>query len=314
MQVDPTTTTRLRWAAFRVRQHWRWGRNQGFGRLIEEDQLNPLTRASLAVSKWRWRRAHAIAPAAVPVFVVGLQRSGTNMVVRGLEVSPQFEVHNENSSGAFRRFRLLPDPEIRALVERSGHRYVLFKPLADSHRTPELLDHLGTPSPGRAIWIYRSVDGRVRSALAKFGPNNLEVLREIAAGRGDALWQRQGLTPELLDLVGRFDYDRMSPESAAALFWYVRNALFFELALDRRDDVLLVHYDAVVRDPEGVMRTICAFLDFPFDPKLTAHVAARGTPGAAPLDLDPEIRELCTEMQARLDAAAEARTAALLGA
>src|SRR3954451_5954822 len=233
MYVDPTRTSRLRWTAFRVRQHWQWARKQGVGRLIEEDQLNPLTRASLALSKWRWRRVHSVAPMAVPVFVVGVQRSGTNMVVRGLEVAPQFEVHNENSGRAFRRFRLLPDPEIRALVERSGHRYVLFKPLADSHRTGALLDGLGTPSPGRAIWIYRSVDGRVRSALAKFGPNNLEVLREIAAGGGQDLWQRQGLTPELLDVVRGFDYERLSPESAAALFWYLRNELFFEQGLDR---------------------------------------------------------------------------------
>ena len=313
MKLDPATTSRLRWTAFRVREHWRWGRTQGFGRLIEEDQLNPLSRATLAVTKWRWRRTHAIAPAAIPVYVVGLQRSGTNMVVRGLEASPEFEVHNENSGRAFRRFRLLPDPEIRALVERSGHRYVLFKPLADSHRTAELLDGLGTQSPGRAIWVYRSVDGRVRSALAKFGSNNLAVLREIAAGRGEELWQRQGLSPELLELVGRFDYDRLTPESAAALFSYLRNALFFELGLDRREDVLPVHYDALVRDPETVMRTVCAFLDFPYDAKLSAHVAPRGERNPTPLVLDPEIRKLCSAMQSRLDAAAGARSAALLG-
>jgi hypothetical protein len=314
MEVDPATRSRLRWIAFRIREHWRWGRTQGFGRLIEEDQLNPVARIALGAGKWRWRRVHEVAPNAIPVYVVGVQRSGTNMVVRGLETSPEFEVHNENSGRAFRRFRLLPDPEIRALVERSGHRYVLFKPLADSHRTAELLDGLGTPSPGRAIWVYRSVDGRVRSALTKFGSNNLVVLREIAAGRGNGLWQRQGLSAELLALVRSFDYERLSPESAAALFWYLRNTLLFELGLDRREDVLPVHYDALVRGPETVMRTVCAFLAFPYDPKLTAHVTSRQARNAAPLAIDPVIRERCTALQSRLDAAAEARRAALFGA
>ena len=68
------------------------------------------------------------------MFVVGLQRSGTNMLVRGLEASPEFEVHNEDDTKAFRRFRLKSNDQIRALVTRSGHSYILFKPLCDSCR------------------------------------------------------------------------------------------------------------------------------------------------------------------------------------
>jgi len=108
----------------RIRRHWRWGRQQGFGRLIEEDQLNPVTRLRLASSKRRWRRQHHVAPNAVPVYLIGLQRSGTNMVARGLEEAPEFEVRNENDRAAFERFQLRPDPVIRDLVARSGPRFV----------------------------------------------------------------------------------------------------------------------------------------------------------------------------------------------
>lgn len=299
----------LQWLLLRLRRHWRWAREQGFGRLIEEDELNPLARVSRAAGKWRWRRAHAVAPTAVPVFLVGVQRSGTNMIVRGLEAAPEFQVYNENDRRAFERFRLRPLPTIRALVERSGHRYVLFKPLCDSHRTGELLDELGAHSPGRAVWAYRSFDGRVRSALAKFGSNNLVVLREIAAGRGDHLWQAQGLSDESLDLIRSFDYDRMNAESASALFWYVRNALYFELGLHERDDVMLVSYDAFVADTEATMRAVCAFLAFPFHPRLTAHVEARDAPLQRPLEIDPEIRSRCEALEGRLDEAARAKTA-----
>ena len=134
----------------------------------------------------------------MPIFLVGLQRSGTNMLARALETSPEFEVHNENDSRAFDRFRLKPDLVIRNLVASSAHRYILFKPLIDSHRINGLLDQLATPTPGRALWVYRSVEGRTRSAIAKFGDNNLWVLRAIAAGRTDGLWQAEHLPASVL--------------------------------------------------------------------------------------------------------------------
>ena len=282
----------------RVGRHARWARDQGVGRLIEEDQLNPLERIPLARAKRRWRRAHQVAPNAVPVFVVGVQRSGTNMLVRGLERSPEFEVRNENDREAFDRFRLRSDAEIRALVERSGHRYVLFKPLIDSHRVPRLLD-LGTPSPGRAIWAYRDVDGRVRSSVAKFGDSNLQALRRIAAG-DTGIWQAGALSEERLALIRSLDLAGITPESGAALFWWLRNHLYFDLDLHARPDVTLARYEATVEDPEAAVRRICGFLDFPFRPELAEHVDRRAASARPPLPLDARVRELCDALQERL--------------
>jgi hypothetical protein len=301
MKTETGRESRARWIAMRLRRHWDWGRRQGFRRLIEEDQLNPLERGALSLRKWQWRRRHDVAPNAVPVYLVGVQRSGTNMLVRGLERSPEFEVRNENDNEAFERFQLRPDPLIRDLITRSGHRYVLFKPLCDSHRVDEILDHLGTPSPGRAIWAYRSVNGRVRSALAKFGSNNLDVLSEIAAGHGDHRWQAQGLSAENRALVESYDYSTMTPETAAALFWFIRNSLYFELGLDRREDVALASYDRFLSDPERSMKGLCRFLDFPYDPELSAHIEQRAPARRDPLDIDQSVRRLCDDLSRRLD-------------
>ncbi len=293
-------------------RHWRWGLQQGFGRLIEEDQLDPLARAANAARKWRWRRAHGVAPGhAVPVYLVGVQRSGTNMLVRGLERSPEFETHNENDRRVFHRFQLRSDATVADVVRASRHRYVLFKPLCDSHRVDHLLDHLSAQAPGRAIWAYREVDGRVRSAIAKFGDSNLRVLAEIAAGGADWRWQAQRLSQESLELVRSFDYSAMTPESAAALFWYVRNALYFELGFHDRDDVMLSSYDALVADPELAIRPLCGFLGVAWDPRLVAHISPRPNSARPPLPLDPEIRARCDALQASLDnAAAEKARAA----
>ena len=285
-------------------RHLRWARQDGLSSLIEEDDLRPVRRATSAWRKWRWRRANDVAAGtAMPVWLVGVQRSGTNMVVRGLEESPEVEVHNENDGAAFERFRLRPDPVVRQLILASRHRRVLFKPLCDSHRVGDLLA-LETPTAGRAIWAYRGVDGRVRSALAKFGDTNLRVLTEIAAGRGADLWQAQRLSFESLELIGSFDWASTSPASAAALFWYVRNMLYFDLGLDRRDDVLLSSYDALVAAPELATRVLATFLGLDWQPALAAHIERRDGGRTAPVDLDPRVRRLCQDLEARLDAAA----------
>jgi hypothetical protein len=298
---DLSAVSSLRWFAFRVRRHLGWARTQGVGRLIEEDELDPFERIPNRIRKARWRRTHDVSPKATPVFLVGVQRSGTNMLVRGLERAPEFEVHNENDRATFDRFRLRPDPVIRSVVMRSPHEFVLFKPLCDSHRTAELLDGLGTPTSGRAIWAYRAVDGRVRSALAKFGDSNLRALSRIASGGGARMWQAQGLSEESLELIRGFDYARLDPASAAALFWYVRNSLYFELGLSERADVIPLSYEAMLARPEETMRGLCAFLELPFTPALIEHVEQRGGRGGRLEDIDPVIRSHCDTLQERLD-------------
>lgn len=303
----PHEASNLARAKVRVQRHVHWGRTQGIGRLVEEDNLDPVERVRTAVSKARWRAGHGVEPGtAAPVWLVGVQRSGTNMVVRGLETRPEFEVHNENDSKVFERFELRPDREVAAVIAASRHAYVLFKPLCDSHRTPELLDGIGAGAPGRAIWAYRGVDGRVRSAVAKFGDVNLQVLARIAAGRGDGLWQAQRLSADSRDLIASFDYDAITPEDGAALFWLVRNRLFFELDLSERSDTTIVNYDALVADPATVMSALCRFLDFPYRAGLVGHVEVRSAGREARLDLNPRVREACEELQGRLDAAAAA--------
>ena len=288
----------------RVHRHWRWGRRQGFRRVVEEDELNPFTRASNAYQKRRWRAHHPVPEGtAMPIYLVGAQRSGTNMLVRGFQTSPEFEVYNENNRRAFRDFRLRSDETIAGIVGRSKHRYVLFKPLIDSHRIDHLLDELPVAAPGRALWAYRNVDGRVRSAIAKFGDSNLRALKDIAAGKGANRWEAQRLSSENIELIRSFNYEAMDPSSASALFWYVRNSLFFELKLNRRPDVMLISYDSFVLGPEENMRLVCEHIGFPWSPRLTAHVEPRVHGNPNPLALEPSVRRLCDDLQGRLAAA-----------
>jgi hypothetical protein len=211
-------------------------------------------------------------------------------------------VYNESRrSAAFRDFQLREDAVIRSLVEKSHHRCVAFKSLCDSHRLPHLLDHLETPVKGRAIWIYRSMEGRTRSAVARFGDHDLRTLRALACDQAAGSWESAGLLPGQRELLGQLDFDRMTPESAAALWWWVRNSLFFDLGLSERKDVALTSYERFITEPESTMRSLCSFLDISYDRRMAAGIAPRPAPMLGDLDIEPSIRTLCSELESRLD-------------
>ena len=295
----------MRRTVARVRRNAYWVRTQGLGRLLEEKDIDPVRTLPSAVRTWNYARSHPRAVGrARPVYLLGVQRSGTNMLVRGFGTAPEVEVHNENDRAAFDRYKLRPDPVIEDIIAASRHTHVLFKPLCDSHRAPHLLDGIAASVEPRAIWAYRDVDGRVRSALAKFGDGNLQVLREFADGTNTTRWHVARIAPDTADLVRSFDYDTLTPESGAALMWYVRNRLYFDLDLDARDDVYLASYNDFLADPVGTMRPLAAFLGFPYRDELVAHVSARPATHQAALAIDPSIRAACDDLTSRLAAAA----------
>lgn len=306
----PENRSALGRARARIGRHVQWAREGGIGRLIEEDNLDPRERIKAARARKAWVAAHPNVPGgARAAYVVGVQRSGTNMLTRGLDAMPEVEVHNENDKGVFERFQLRSPQVVTQVVAASPHQVVLFKPICDSHDTDKLLDLFAdAPNPARALWAYRNVDDRVRSAVAKFGDVNQRVMARIAQTGVDGSWQTGRMTPEVLEAIRSCDPQRLDAQSGAALFWWARNSLYFTTGLDARADVMPVSYEQVVADPQARLESVCRFLGLPYRQQVSAHVdtrtAARGH--KAPLELAPAVRALTDELGERLDAAADA--------
>lgn len=296
----------LRWAGLLCRNLY-WGRTHGWSDLIEEHDLNPLVRVRRGWRKVLWRAGNCVGPGeARPILLFGAQRSGTNMVTHGLSEAPQFEVFNEGNPRAFANYRLRPEADISALTLHSRHRFVLFKPLLDSHLAARLLDDWSWPQPPRAIWVYRDVVARARSAVAKFGDSNLRVLKRRAESESYRHWQlgdEEGLSEESEALLDSFDPKRLTALDGAALFWLVRNRLYFELGLDRRDDVVLVGYEGFIARPEETMGRLCATIGLDCEPRLVAHVRPRIHNSASGDGIDARILALCRGLAADLHAA-----------
>jgi hypothetical protein len=226
------------------------------------------------------------------------------MLVRALKVSPEVEAYNDGDRAAFDRYRLRDTDVVRTLVSRSRQRFVVFKPILDGHRALTLLDDLGVEEPPKAIWLYRNVDDRARSALEKFGPSALDAMRDIAAGIDGDHWQAQGLSGDSLDLVRRINWERASPADGASMAWYVQNRLYFEYGLVERADVIPLPYDALVREPLETMKIVCRFLGVSWDSRIPADIDARSIGRRSQLPLDPRIRTCCDQLEDDLDNAA----------
>jgi hypothetical protein len=294
----------LRSLRTRLLTHYRRLEREGIVPVLRDD----LRRGRLGLRRFLWRIAHDYSPNAIPVYVVGIQRSGTDMLVEAFERTPEAEIYNESrSSKAFFRFALRSDEVIASLVESSRHRCIVFKPLCDSHRVVHLMEGLGTPSRGRSIWIYREVEARVRSVLAHWPEGTRQVIRDIAEGRD--VWEAGGLSQERLEFVRSIDHTRLTRPSEAALLWYLRNELFFDLGLDERDDVALVSYERFVTDPQRFMKLLVGLAGVSFRPSMVESVGRRPPPVSGTIEIDPAIRELCDDLQRRLDAEFERRLA-----
>ena len=98
-----------------------------------------------------------------------------------------------------------------------------------------------------------------------------------------------------------------SPAAAYTLRWYVRNGLVFDLELDQKEDVLLVNYERLVREPGPEFARIFAFMGCPFDPKLAADIHAESVGKERMPDVPDELQALCRERYLQLEQA-EAKT------
>jgi hypothetical protein len=245
-------------------------------------------------------------PAAVLV-VLGCQRSGTTLMTEILGADPAAKVYPEHSSlsASDRRNHLrLGSYAATALrVARSRHPLVVLKPLVESQRAAELLDALPC---ARGLWMFRHYADVAHSNLARFGRNNgVRNLRSIVTRRPDD-WRSEGVSEAVAKVATHHFSDAMSPWDAAAVFWWARNALFFEQALDRRQDVRICRYEELVAEPERVVRAVYDFagIAYPGNHVLDG-ITDRSVGNGRKIELSRDVRELCDAMLARLESATE---------
>ncbi len=231
-------------------------------------------------------------------FVVGCQRSGTNMLLAVLDKSPETWTYEEDDPKAFDRYRIKPLDVRNRLIASARCRWVAFKPICDSQHTDRLLAvHPGS----RAVWIFRQYQDVVNSTLAKWPKTQVNHLRRIATDDPDPHWITERISPENRQLVKTVFNEEISTATAAALKWYLRNSFYFELGLhERPGDVLLVQYENLVTMPHEHFQQVFDFLGLEYRPEYSGDVFQSSVGKAREPEIDPFVRDLCETLMTRL--------------
>ncbi|WP_246265702.1 sulfotransferase [Aromatoleum diolicum] len=251
----------------------------------------------LLVSKFAYQWMQQNSPWQV-VFVAGMQRSGTNMLMDRLERSFLTDVYHERDPRAFDNYRMRDRATIRELISHSRAPAFVIKALCELEQLHGLMDEF---APAKTLWIVRDYRDAVRSALASFGNFTRQVQR-IVADRTVNDWRAAGMSEATHLMVGKLWHPGMSEASAAALIWYFRNTLFFEQGLDHDARVRLIAYESLVQNPETECRSIFEFLEIPFTRDITRGVFSTSIRHRPLSEIEEPVAELCEGLARRFEA------------
>ena len=233
------------------------------------------------------------------VFVSGVQRSGTNMLMDIVEGCLLTDVFHETDRRAYDDYELKPPATIRHLYEKSKAPHVVFKALCEGHALKEMLDSYDV---AKGVWVYRSYGDVVNSMLKSF-PSQAAVIQRLVDDPASNRWIGKGMSEATHELLKHYWHPAISDESAAALIWYLRNTLFFEQQLDEDERVSLVCYEDMVRHPDQLFPALGKSLGLVIPGKAYTGVFKSSISKEHSPQIEPQVRLLCDRMAARLEGA-----------
>lgn len=251
---------------------------------------NALWRASKALRHWA-----RPAPVRQHVFVAGVQRSGTNLLMDVLDANWETQVFHETDPRAFKHYEMRDLYTIHRLVADSRAPVFVIKALCELDRIRELMDEF---TPASCLWIVRDWRDSVHSAIKSFG---YFVAQWRRLSKGDASdWRGRGMSSATRKLLADLYRDDASEAEGAAIMWLYRNSLFFELGLETDSRVRCVFYEDLVQHPRQQVKAVYEFLGLHgFDDGVATRIHARSVRHHSPQDISPRIVERCDELLMR---------------
>jgi len=235
------------------------------------------------------------------IFIVSCQRSGTTMIARIFERDYRTKVYTELSEVFSDKLRLKPFNVVKEIINKNKAPLIVLKPLLDTQKSLEMLEYFDN---SKILWIFRHYKDVALSNIKRFGiQNGIKDLIPIV--KNDIQdWRAENVSEYTRKIILKYFSNDMNPYDAAALFWFVRNRLFFELQLDTNPSVMMCKYEDLVTNPVSVMSDIYRFIgmDFPGKRIITeVHCKSKGK--GKWLELSLEIESVCEKLWNRLNKA-----------
>ncbi len=238
------------------------------------------------------------------VFILGCQRSGTTMLTKKIiERDLNTKIFGETSilytHDKPTPLRFNPLHIVKTTFDKCYASMVVAKPLVECQNTIELLNYF---SEAKAIWMYRDYHDVASSIMVKWGAENSVANINAIVQNNTNDWRTENVSDRVREVVTKHFSTGMNPYDAAALFWFARNSLFFELGLDINQRVMICKYEALSAQPAPLTQQIYKFLnvDYPGD-QLISEVHASSVRKGKNIKLSTKIESLCTELLQRLD-------------
>jgi hypothetical protein len=251
-----------------------------------------------------WRQGKVMRQRVLPqqvaqhVFVAGMQRSGTNLLMNVLDASADTQVFHETDARAFERYQMRDLTVIRQLVRQCPAPLFVIKALCELDRIKPLME---TFTPAKTLWVVRDWRDSVNSAIKSF-PNFAWNWNRLAQGDSSD-WRGRGMSDATRELLAALYHPEASEAEGAAVMWFYRNALFFEQQLAADPRVRVVLYEDLVQHP---MREVAKVYDHlglrGFNQRVAGRIHARSVKHRSPPDIAPAVVALCDELLARFRA------------
>lgn len=235
----------------------------------------------------------------IPIFVFGLQRSGTTMMMNVFEENRSIKVYNEQrQTKLYKDFMIRDFNNLKNSIDDCRFPYVTYKTICDSHKIEEFLDSFINC---KAIWMYRNYRDVSNSYERKFS-NADRAIRIICTGGSGGGWMQEGVSEEAQQILKDVYHPQLSCCECLCLVWWARNRIVLEKQLHERPNVLLIDYDRLVQDPHQFKR-IYQFIGLEFEGQDIHDVHALSIGKDDFPEINQDVRQLCESLTLALEQA-----------
>ena len=243
------------------------------------------------------------------VFVFGCQRSGTTMLIKSFQRSRDCSVYGEADPRANKDWRFREESVIRKMIAEDPCSYIVFKPLNDIQYADQYIDKYQNV---KAIWIYRNYNDVVNSAVAKWKDAQKNIIQWISSNYGEPAIPEDKMSRDCsvyLEIMNTDTWssikdqisDVMSNSDGAALLWYIRNCIYFDLNLQNNEKIILVKYEDLVSAPKEKIKDIFDFIGCKFSNRYVREINSASIRKQKPPLLNKKIETICEDLQKKLD-------------
>jgi hypothetical protein len=246
---------------------------------------------------WRYGKAliyflHRPRKDTLPVFIMGCGRSGTTMLINIFHRDHRAEALDENDPRIARDYMLVFD-RIPAAIIASKAPVLIMKPILNSF---DALYLLKTYDNSKVIWVLRDYKDMIASSIKKFGTVVSDWMKDlILHGKGDN-WLSRGVPIKTREMIYGMGTLELTPYDWMALVWWSVNRSVILDRLSDCDRFLLVQYEAIVRNPEAMLKSVYEFVGLQYHKKTTRYIHAASIGKGVAIGLHPYVESLCQDL------------------